>query len=56
MPNPDGKKYVDSFDMHMNIDGIQKHLKELKEETFAKYDIVTVGEANGLSLIHIYLR
>lgn len=48
MPNPDGKKYVDSFDMHMNIDGIQKHLKELKEETFAKYDIVTVGEANGV--------
>lgn len=48
MPNPDRKKYVDSFDMHMNIDGIQKHLKELKEETFAKYDIVTVGEANGV--------
>ncbi|MCX3066932.1 alpha-glucosidase [Cetobacterium somerae] len=48
MPNPDGKKYVDSFDMHMNIDGIQKYLKELKEETFAKYDIVTVGEANGV--------
>lgn len=48
MPNPNGKKYVDSFDMHMNIEGIQEHLKELKEETFAKYDIVTVGEANGV--------
>ena len=49
MPNPDKKKYVESFDMHMNIDGIQKYLKELKEETFAKYDIITVGEANGVN-------
>lgn len=48
MPNPHGKKYVDSFDMHMNVDGIQKYLKELKEETFDKYNIVTVGEANGV--------
>lgn len=48
MPNPLGKRYVDSFDMHMNIDGIQKYLKELKESTFDNYDIVTVGEANGV--------
>ena len=48
MPNPNQKKYVDSFDMHMNVDGIQKYLKELKENTFDKYDIVTVGEANGV--------
>ena len=48
MPNPLGKRYVDSFDMHMNVDGIQKYLKELKESTFDKYDIVTVGEANGV--------
>ena len=48
MPNPDNKRYVDSFDNHMNVDGIQKYLQELKEETFAKYDIVTVGEANGV--------
>lgn len=48
MPNPEGKKYVDSFDMHMNVEGIQKYLKELKENTFDKYDIVTVGEANGV--------
>lgn len=48
MPNPNNQKYVSSFDMHMNQPGIQDFLKELKEETFAKYDIVTVGEANGV--------
>ena len=30
--------------------GIQEYLKELKEETFAKYDIMTVGEANGVGI------
>ncbi|MGL5616080.1 MAG: alpha-glucosidase [Sarcina sp.] len=49
MPNPEGLKYVSSFDKHMNIDGIQDFLKELKEETFDKYDIMTVGEANGVN-------
>ncbi|MGL4914122.1 MAG: glycoside hydrolase family 13 protein [Romboutsia sp.] len=48
MPNPDNLKYVSSFDKHMNVDGIHKHLKELKENTFDKYDIMTVGEANGV--------
>ncbi len=48
MPNPDGLKYVSSFDKHMNVDGIHELLKELKDETFAKYDIMTVGEANGV--------
>lgn len=48
MPNPDGLKYVSSFDKHMNVDGIHEFLKELKNETFAKYDIMTVGEANGV--------
>lgn len=49
MPNPKGLKYVSSFDKHMNVKGIHKYLKELKDETFAKYDVVTVGEANGVS-------
>lgn len=48
MPNPKKEKYVESFDMHMNRPGIQKYLKELKKETFDKYNIVTVGEANGV--------
>lgn len=48
MPNPRGLKYVSSFDKHMNVPGIHHYLKELKEETFSKYDIMTVGEANGV--------
>ncbi|MEW8955739.1 alpha-glucosidase [Clostridium sp.] len=46
--NPENLKYVSSFEKHMNINGIHKHLEELKENTFSKYDIVTVGEANGV--------
>jgi alpha-glucosidase len=48
MPNPKRLPYVSSFDKHMNVKGIHKYLKELKEKTFAKYDIMTVGEANGV--------
>nr|WP_309098224.1 alpha-glucosidase [Fredinandcohnia onubensis] len=50
LPNPNGLKYVSSFDGHMNRPGIQEFLQELKKETFAKYDIMTVGEANGVSV------
>ncbi|WP_210364332.1 alpha-glucosidase [Bacillus sp. REN3] len=50
MPNPEGLQYVSSFDKHMNVDGIQEYLEELKQETFSKYDIMTVGEANGVSI------
>jgi alpha-glucosidase len=49
MPNPEGLQYVPSFDKMMNVDGIHTFLQELKEETFAKYDIMTVGEANGVT-------
>jgi alpha-glucosidase len=48
MPNEMGLKYVPSFDKHMNVNGIHRYLQELKEETFSKYDIMTVGEANGV--------
>ncbi|OOO68616.1 glucohydrolase [Clostridium tepidum] len=50
IPNPNNLEYVPSFDKHMNVDGIQKYLKELKENTFDKYDIITVGEANGVNI------
>jgi alpha-glucosidase len=30
LPNPKGEKYVSSFDYHMNVAGIEKHLHELK--------------------------
>ncbi|MBD8069607.1 glycoside hydrolase family 13 protein [Bacillus sp. PS06] len=50
MPNPKGLSYVPSFDKHMNVKGIHEYLQELKEQTFAKYDIMTVGEANGVKV------
>ena len=50
MPNPDKKKYVPSYEGHMNRPGIEVFLTELKKETFDKYDIMTVGEANGVSV------
>ncbi|MBN3346894.1 glucohydrolase [Clostridium botulinum] len=48
--NPKNLDYVPSFEKHMNVEGIQKYLKELKENTFDKYDIITVGEANGVNI------
>lgn len=50
LPNPKKKKYVPSFAGHMNRKGIQVFLDELKEKTFENYDIMTVGEANGVKL------
>lgn len=50
LPNPNHLKYVPSFEGHMNREGIQEFLQELKQETFAKYDIMTVGEANGVKV------
>ena len=50
LPNPENKKYVPSYDGHMNRPGIEVFLQELKEETFDHYDIMTVGEANGVSI------
>jgi alpha-glucosidase len=48
MPNPKNKKYVSSFDMHMNQKGIHTFLQEFKDRTYANYDVMTVGEANGV--------
>ncbi|MGG3928265.1 alpha-glucosidase [Metabacillus fastidiosus] len=50
LPNPDKMPFVPSFEGHMNREGIQDFLGELKRETFDKYDIMTVGEANGVSV------
>jgi hypothetical protein len=33
----------------MNVDGIETYLDEFKRESYGKYDVVTVGEANGVS-------
>jgi alpha-glucosidase len=48
MPNPNNEKYVSSFAMHMNQEGIHEFLQEFKDETYANYDVMTVGEANGV--------
>ncbi|WP_099469486.1 glycoside hydrolase family 13 protein [Konateibacter massiliensis] len=50
IPNVYGEKYVSSFCKHMNQPGIIDLLKELKENTFSKYDIFTVAEANGVRI------
>ncbi|MFE1242584.1 alpha-glucosidase [Fictibacillus sp. NPDC058756] len=50
MPNPKNEKYVSSFDMHMNQKGIHTFLQEFKDRTYANYDVMTVGEANGVKI------
>lgn len=49
MPNLDNQEYVSSFDMHMNQEGIHEFLQEFKDRTYSNYDVMTVGEANGVS-------
>ena len=55
MPNPHALKYVSSFDKHMNVEGIHPLLDDLKANTFDKYDIMTVGEANGVKIEDAHL-
>lgn len=55
MPNEQGLHTVLAWDKYMNVNGIHPFLQELKKETFAKYDIMTVGEANGVGVDEIDL-
>mgnify|MGYP000122984368 CR=1 FL=1 len=48
--NPLKRKYAPSLEGHQNREGIQVFLEELKNETFDHYDIMTVGEANGVTV------
>ncbi|SDC57373.1 alpha-glucosidase [Paenibacillus sp. CF095] len=50
MPIREGVKYISSFEKHMNVKGIQSYLQEMKENTLSRYDVVTVGEANGVKV------
>ncbi|MFY0663155.1 MAG: alpha-glucosidase [Natronospirillum sp.] len=50
LPNPDGLIAVPSHDHHRNIEGIQEYITDLCDNTFAHYDIMTVGEANGVTV------
>lgn len=54
MPNPTGLAHVPAWGRYMNVQGIMPFLEELKQETFAKYDIMTVGEANGVGVDEIH--
>lgn len=49
MPNPEGLDYVSCLPMHMNVDGVLDYMDDLCQNSFADYDIMTVGEANGVS-------
>lgn len=49
LPAPEGKKYAPAFDVDMNQPGIQNWLQEMKDESLSQYDIMTVGEANGVN-------
>ncbi|MEH7123356.1 alpha-glucosidase [Bacillus sp. JJ1773] len=50
LPNPKKLKYVSSFPMHLNQKGIHPLLKEFKERTYGNTDVMTVGEANGVTV------
>ncbi|HGO3487680.1 TPA: alpha-glucosidase [Staphylococcus aureus] len=49
LPVPEGKTYAPAFDVDMKQPGIQTWLQEMKDRSLSKYDIMTVGEANGVS-------
>lgn len=49
LPNPNNLPYVPSYAGHMNVEGIQDYLEDICKETFRHYDIMTVGEANGVT-------
>ena len=53
MYNPENRPYVPSFGGHLNRPGIHTFLQELKEKTLNNYDVMTVGEANGVSVDHM---
>ena len=50
MPNPKNLEYVPCFPKMMNVDGIDEFLSEFTEKTIRNYDVMTVGEANGVGL------
>jgi alpha-glucosidase len=55
LPNPKKLQYVNSTKGHCNRPGIHDFLAELKRETFDKYDIMTVGEASGVTTDDVHL-
>ncbi|WP_145377821.1 glycoside hydrolase family 13 protein [Staphylococcus epidermidis] len=49
LPIPNGKNFAPAFDVDMNQPGIQEWLQEMKDKSLSRYDIMTVGEANGVT-------
>ncbi|NWK83519.1 alpha-glucosidase [Staphylococcus sp. GSSP0090] len=49
LPVPEGKTYAPAFDVDMNQPGIQTWLQEMKDKSLSQYNIMTVGEANGVN-------
>ncbi|SSH62681.1 glycoside hydrolase family 13 protein [Klebsiella quasipneumoniae] len=49
MPNQQQLEYVPSLEKHLNVDGVLDYLDDICRNTFSHYDIMTVGEANGVS-------
>ncbi|WP_435947548.1 glycoside hydrolase family 13 protein [Dryocola sp. BD586] len=52
VPNPDGLRYVPSMKSHLNYDGLLDYVDDMSRNVFQHYDIVTVGEMNGLNAEH----
>lgn len=49
LPVQEGQQYAPAFDVAMNQPGILTWLREMKAKSLSHYDIMTVGEANGVN-------
>ena len=52
VPNPENLPYAPSMVSHLNYDGLLDYVDDICEKVFNRYDIVTVGEMNGLDAGH----
>ncbi|ALB62029.1 Alpha-glucosidase [Cronobacter condimenti 1330] len=52
VPNPDKLPYAPSMVAHLNYDGLLDYVDDICRNVFDHYDIVTVGEMNGLDADH----
>ena len=50
MPNPAQAPYVECYDYMMNHEGIDAFLREFSDTALKGHDIMTVGEANGVTV------
>ncbi|CAL94927.1 glycoside hydrolase family 13 protein [Azoarcus olearius] len=48
-PNPQGLEFAPAYGCHMCVPGVLDFVDELARTSFARYDVMTVGEANGVS-------